>query len=75
MTPPVSTCGRRLSDRGCGGSAPGRSHAGQPEEPSAVVLCRRYVAEKQGEASTRQLAAEGLAAGGDIFDADCSASS
>ncbi|HNN90880.1 MAG TPA: HEAT repeat domain-containing protein [Pseudomonadota bacterium] len=40
-----------------------------PEEPSAVVLCRRYVAEKRGEASTRQLAAEGLAAGGDIFDA------
>lgn len=40
-----------------------------PEEPSAVALCRRFVGEKRGEATTRQIAAEGLAAGGDIFDA------
>lgn len=40
-----------------------------PEEPQAVGLCRRVVHEKAGEPSTRQLAAQGLAAGGDLFDA------
>ncbi|MBL9008147.1 MAG: HEAT repeat domain-containing protein, partial [Myxococcales bacterium] len=40
-----------------------------PEEAPAVGLCRRVVREKAGEPSTRQVAAEGLAAGGDLFDA------